>query len=100
MTEQDNAQMLNGPELEGMEEYRSLMDVFHGAVKRFADKPAFSCMGQTLTFNDLDRLSANFAAWLQNETRLQPGIASRSNCPMSCSSRWRCSVPCVPAWWW
>lgn len=73
MTEQDNAQMLNGPELEGMEEYRSLMDVFHGAVKRFADKPAFSCMGQTLTFNDLDRLSANFAAWLQNETRLQPG---------------------------
>ncbi len=73
MNEQHNAQMLNGPELKGMDEYRSLMDVFHGAVGRFADKPAFSCMGQTLSFKDLDRLSANFAAWLQNETRLQPG---------------------------
>ena len=73
MSEQANADILNGPELKGMEQYRSLMDVFHGAVKRFADKPAFSCMGQTLTFAELDRLSADFAAWLQHETGLQPG---------------------------
>ena len=73
MSEQTNAGILNGAELEGMEAYRSLMDVFHEAVGRFADKPAFSCMGQTLTFADLDRLSANFAAWLQHETELKPG---------------------------
>lgn len=73
MNEQANAGILNGPELEGMDRYRSLMDVFHEAVKRFADNPAFTCMGQTLTFAELDRLSADFAAWLQHETGLQPG---------------------------
>ncbi|MFW3616247.1 AMP-binding protein [Billgrantia antri] len=73
MSEQANAGILNGPELKGMEKYRSLMDVFHAAVKRFADNPAFTCMGQTLTFAELDRLSADFAAWLQHETGLQPG---------------------------
>src|SRR5690625_1671155 len=73
MSEQNNAGVLNGAELKGMENYRSLMDVFHEAVQRFADKPAFSCMGQTLTFTELDRLSADFAAWLQHETELQPG---------------------------
>ncbi|KAA0011361.1 AMP-binding protein [Billgrantia pellis] len=73
MSEHANAHVLNGPELKGMEEYRSLMDVFHAAVKQYADNPAFTCMGQTLTFNELDRLSANFAAWLQHETGLQPG---------------------------
>lgn len=73
MNEQANAGILNGPELKGMEQYRSLMDVFHEAVKRFADKPAFTCMGQTLSFAELDRLSADFAAWLQHETDLKPG---------------------------
>ncbi|QOR38364.1 AMP-binding protein [Billgrantia diversa] len=73
MSEQANAGILNGPELKGMEKYRSLMDVFHAAVKRFADNPAFTCMGQTLTFTELDRLSADFAAWLQHETGLKPG---------------------------
>ncbi|MCE8020122.1 AMP-binding protein [Halomonas sp. MCCC 1A11036] len=73
MSEQANAGILNGPELKGMDRYRSLMDVFHEAVKRFSENPAFTCMGQTLTFAELDRLSADFAAWLQHETGLQPG---------------------------
>ena len=30
-------------------------------------------MGKTLSFSDLDRLSAHFAAWLQHETDLVPG---------------------------
>ncbi|MCG6657261.1 AMP-binding protein [Halomonas campisalis] len=73
MSEHASAPILTGPELEGMEDYRSVMDVFHAAVKRFADNPAFSCMGQTLSFAELDRLSADFAAWLQHETELKPG---------------------------
>ncbi len=73
MSEHANAPILSGPELKGMEEYGSVTDIFHAAVKRYADKPAFSCMGQTLTFADLDRLSGDFAAWLQNETTLEPG---------------------------
>ena len=34
-------------------------------MRRFADKPAFHCFGQTLTYADTDRLSRNFAAYLQ-----------------------------------
>lgn len=73
MSENANAHVLRGPALEGLDQYNSVTDVFHSAVKRFANKPAFSCMGKTLTFADLDRLSANFAAWLQHETDLVPG---------------------------
>jgi long-chain acyl-CoA synthetase len=49
------------------------MDVFHASVERFGNKPAFSCMDQTISYTELDRLSANFASWLQHETTLQPG---------------------------
>ncbi|OJA04964.1 AMP-binding protein [Halomonas sp. QHL1] len=73
MSEHANAAVLRGPALEGLDQYDSVTDVFHNAVARFKDKPAFSCMGKTLTFADLDRLSADFAAWLQHETDLVPG---------------------------
>ncbi|WP_404474078.1 AMP-binding protein [Vreelandella venusta] len=73
MSEHANAPILRGPALEGLDQYDSVTDVFHTAVKRFNDKPAFTCMGKTLTFADLDRLSADFAAWLQHETDLEPG---------------------------
>lgn len=65
--------ILNGPPLEGLERYGSITDVLHKAVERFGTKPAFSCMGKTLSFNELDRLSASFAAWLTHETDLEPG---------------------------
>lgn len=42
-------------------------------VARFADKPAYTCMGHTLTYGDLDRLSQQFAAYLQHHTDLEPG---------------------------
>ena len=73
MSEHANAAVLSGPALEGLDQYDSVTDVFHSAVERFKEKPAFSCMGKTLTFADLDRLSGGFAAWLQHETDLVPG---------------------------
>jgi long-chain acyl-CoA synthetase len=53
--------------------YDTVLDLFNAKVTQFADKAAFSCMGKTLTFRELDLLSAQFAAYLQNETDLQPG---------------------------
>ncbi len=73
MSEHASTSILRGPVLEGLEQYDSVTDVFHSAVKRFAQKPAFTCMGKTLSFAELDRLSADFAAWLQHETDLEPG---------------------------
>lgn len=73
MSEHASAPILRGPALEGLDQYGSVTEVFHSAVNRFKEKPAFTCMGKTLTFADLDRLSADFAAWLQHETDLVPG---------------------------
>ncbi len=56
-----------------MGKYRSVIEVFERSCKKFADRPAFSSMGVTLSYGGLDRLSAAFAAWLQNHTDLQPG---------------------------
>jgi long-chain acyl-CoA synthetase len=53
--------------------YSSVNDVFHEACRKYADLPAVSNMGKTLTYRDLDRLTAAFAAYIQNETDLQPG---------------------------
>ncbi|MFG6175828.1 AMP-binding protein [Halomonas sp. THAF12] len=73
MSEHATPYVLRGPELEDSDAYASVMEVFHAAIERFADKPAFTCMGRTLNYGELDRLSADFAAWLQHETDLQPG---------------------------
>ncbi|UBM24066.1 long-chain-fatty-acid--CoA ligase FadD2 [Pseudomonas sp. p1(2021b)] len=53
--------------------YQSVVDVFERSCKRFADRPAFSNLGVTLSYADLDRHCAAFAAWLQQHTDLVPG---------------------------
>ena len=56
-----------------LNQYKSMVDVFEQATKKYGDKPAFSAVGATLTYRDLDIQSRNFAAWLQNHTDLKPG---------------------------
>ena len=55
------------------QQYSTMLDVFENSATRFADLPAFSGIGVTLTYRDLDHYSRAFAAWLQNETDLQQG---------------------------
>jgi long-chain acyl-CoA synthetase len=45
--------------------YRSLGDLFEKSVAQYRERDAFSCMGKTISFGELDKLSRNFAAWLQ-----------------------------------
>ncbi|WNL37828.1 AMP-binding protein [Halomonas sp. PAMB 3232] len=73
MSEHADAPILNGPTLEGLDQFDSVVDVFDNAVKRYGDRPAFSCMGQTLSFDELDRYAGRFASWVQNHTDLKPG---------------------------
>ncbi|MAB98846.1 MAG: long-chain fatty acid--CoA ligase [Pseudomonadaceae bacterium] len=56
-----------------LDSYKSVVEVFERSCKRFADRPAFSNMGVTLTYADLERQSAAFAAYLQKHTDLKPG---------------------------
>ena len=53
--------------------YESLVEMFDAAVKRHPDMPAYINMGQVLTFRKLEERSRAFAAYLQNELRLEKG---------------------------
>jgi len=46
-------------------EYASVRDVFGEAIAKYAPRPAYTCMGKTITFAELDTLSRAFGAWLQ-----------------------------------
>jgi len=46
-------------------EYRSLVELFEKGIREFAERPAFSNMGKTLTYAELDAQSRAFGAWLQ-----------------------------------
>jgi long-chain acyl-CoA synthetase len=48
-------------------QYRSIGDLFEQSVAAYARRPAYTNMGGTLTFADLDRLSRQFAGWLQSQ---------------------------------
>jgi long-chain acyl-CoA synthetase len=43
----------------------TLVDVLEAAFRQFAKRDACACMGERLSFADLDRLSQDFGAWLQ-----------------------------------
>jgi len=56
-----------------VDQYSSLIDMFETAVAKYADQPAFINMGATLTYRKLEERSRAFAAYLQNELKLQKG---------------------------
>jgi long-chain acyl-CoA synthetase len=53
--------------------YASIRDIFAESCARFGGAAAFSCLGRTLTFSELDRLSRDFGAWLQGVAKLPRG---------------------------
>jgi len=46
--------------------YQSLLTVLDDSCRRFAGRPAYTSLGTTITYAQLDRLSRDFAAWLQS----------------------------------
>jgi long-chain acyl-CoA synthetase len=47
-------------------EFPNVRAILERSVQRFGERPAFTCMGRTLSFRELDRLSRDFAAYLQS----------------------------------
>jgi long-chain acyl-CoA synthetase len=47
-------------------QYPSLTHLLEESFREFADRPAFKCMGKTLTYRELDTLSRQVGAWLQS----------------------------------
>ena len=51
----------------------SVLEMLEHAMQRFAERPAFRCFWQTLTYADTDRLSRRFAAYLQGKLGVKKG---------------------------
>ncbi|AZO56659.1 MULTISPECIES: long-chain fatty acid--CoA ligase [unclassified Mesorhizobium] len=67
-----NSYPKNMPAEIGALPYGSIGDFLVGACKQFAGQPAFTCMGKSITYAELEQLSAAFGGYLQS-TGLQKG---------------------------
>ncbi len=55
------------------DQYGSLIELIEESIEKYGDKIAYIHMGVEMTFKQIGNYSANFAAFLQNETNLKKG---------------------------
>jgi len=55
------------------DKYSSLIELIDQSVSKFGDATAYENMGKELSFRELDSLSNDFAAYLQNDLKLKKG---------------------------
>src|SRR3954462_1408525 len=48
-------------------EYESLVELFEVGIRKYAERPAFTNMGKTISYATLDEQSRAFGAWLQSK---------------------------------
>tara|TARA_R110002074_G_scaffold402348_1_gene608430 strand:+ start:69674 stop:71335 length:1662 start_codon:yes stop_codon:yes gene_type:complete len=53
--------------------FNSVIDIFEQSVKAYADRPAFSNFGKSLTYSDFERATSALAAYLQQTLKLKKG---------------------------
>lgn len=53
--------------------FASITDAFVQSCEKFRDLPAFSCMGKSMTYDELDRQALAFAGYLQSVAKLVKG---------------------------
>ncbi|HHB79343.1 MAG TPA: long-chain-fatty-acid--CoA ligase [Saprospiraceae bacterium] len=53
-------------------QYENLVELINESLKKYGPKPAFTCMGKSISYTQLDKDSANFGAYLQSRG-LVPG---------------------------
>ena len=56
-----------------VDEFPSVVAVLESAIQKYRDHPAFANLGKTLTYAQIDELSAQFAAYLLGELKLKKG---------------------------
>ncbi len=54
-------------------QFQSLRSAFAAIASKHGELPGYTCLGKTLTYADVDRLSDGFATWLCQHDGLQPG---------------------------
>lgn len=53
--------------------FNNVCEVFEESCKKYREKPALSNLGTTITYHDYDRLTGQFASFLQHELKLRKG---------------------------
>lgn len=56
-----------------VDEFPSIPAVLEQSIRRYGDRPAFTNMGKSLTYGEIDQLSRQFAAYLLGELKLKKG---------------------------
>lgn len=56
-----------------LEQFPSIVSVLESSFQQFRDKPAYSNLGKVLSYDEVDRLSRQFAAYLLGELKLKKG---------------------------
>ena len=55
------------------DEFPSIVSVLQASLEKYRDRPAFSNMGKSLTYAEVDKYSKQFAAYLLGELKLKKG---------------------------
>ncbi len=61
--------------------YSSMLDIFDQAVATYSDKTAYMSFGQSISYSQVEQLSKNFAAYLQNSLAIKKGDRVALMCP-------------------
>src|ERR1700761_5450235 len=48
-------------------QYASVADLLEESFREYRDKPAFACMGKSISYRELDELSRRLGAWFQSK---------------------------------
>ncbi|NOT79713.1 MAG: AMP-binding protein [Bacteriovoracaceae bacterium] len=56
-----------------IEKYRSIGDLIEESFSKFSLTQAYNCMGKGFSYQEVDRLTQQFASYLQNDLKLQKG---------------------------
>ena len=56
-----------------VDEYHSIIELFHQSIQQYGDLPAYTNLGKTLTYNEIDCLTRYFSAYLVSGLGLKKG---------------------------
>ena len=61
------------PEEISIDEYTSVADIFDQSVRKFEHLPAYSNFGETISYKEVEKLTSQLGAYLNNELGLEKG---------------------------
>lgn len=56
-----------------VDQYSSVVEIFEEGFKKYSDRIAYTCMGKSLTYAEVDEMSRHVAAYLTHEAGLKKG---------------------------